>query len=78
MPKGKDTKSANRTQNPNKRLAQYKDLIERGLKKYKGEEQKFVTNLAQFMLAEVRNERQAMQEMIDRMETMFIEFDTND
>lgn len=76
MPKGKKYKSTERTQDPNKRLAEYKDKIERGLAHY--DEQQFITKFAHFMLAEVRNERQMMQELINDLDETFIKFKPRD
>lgn len=75
MAKGKNSKSTYRTNEPNKRLAQYKKDIEKGLNRYQGDKQKFVSNFAQYILAEVRNERQMMQELIDKLEETYMEFE---
>lgn len=63
-------------QEPEKRLAKYKQLILRGLDKYPDDKQKFATQLSQYILAEVRNERRAITELAEKIEGIYTEFKT--
>jgi len=74
MAEGKDSKSTYRTGEADKRLAEYKQAIEKALKRYGSSRTKFVSKLAQFILAEVGNERKMMQEFVDKLECVYEEF----
>lgn len=78
MPNGRKHKSTFRTNEPDKRLAQYKKVIERAINKYGNDKSKFIAELAQFMLAEVRNERKLMKELTSELESVYKDFTTDD
>lgn len=78
MADGRKYNSTFRTGEPEKRLEQYKRVIQKAISKYSGQKQKFVTELAQFMLAEVRNERKLMQELTSELESVYKDFTVED
>lgn len=74
MASGKDNKSIWNEGEAHERLQKYRRKINQSLKKYSGEKEKFVSSMAAFILAEVRNERRTMDELGDDIKNLFEKF----
>lgn len=78
MAKGRDSDSVFKPNEADKRLAEYKKRIRKGLDKYGEDKQKFINLMAQVILSEVRNERKMILELSDKIEGIFKDFKLTD
>lgn len=74
MADGNKYKSVWRTGEAEERMQEYQRTVETALKKYAGDRQAFVKHMALFIVSEVRNERQMMEELGGEIQNIFTKF----